>query len=171
MGTWSLVGNALGNPPQGVLGTTDDNALIIETAGQERLSIDPSGNVGIGTANQPPEISLFADTFRVQSPNMWLSLTGNGGGQLRIANNLNDNRVWLEAYSADASTSATEMLLTGFAGGPVPQLTLQATNTSVSGKLTAGEIDSPTIDALGKAINSLAAEITNLQGQISSLQR
>jgi hypothetical protein len=237
MGTWSLAGNALGNPPEGVLGTTDNNTLIIETAGKERLRIDPSGNVGIGTTNQPPQISLFTDTFRVQSPNMWLSLTGNGGGQLRIANNPNDNRVWLEAYSADASASATEMLLTGFAGGPVPaltlladtfrvqssqmwlslasngggqlriasnandnrvwleaysadasasatemlltgfagepvpQLTLQATNTTVTGKLTAGEIASPTISSLAQQIGLLATQVQALQAELLSLKR
>ncbi len=49
MGTWSLSGNALGTKPTGVLGTTDNNALVVETDGHERLRIDPSGNVGIGT--------------------------------------------------------------------------------------------------------------------------
>ena len=116
----------LGNLPGGVLGTTDNNALVIETAGKERLRVDPSGNVEIGSAGPPPEISLSTDTFRVRSSQMWLSLEGNGGGQLVITNNTNDNRVWLEAVSADASGSATEMLLTGASGGPVPALTLLA---------------------------------------------
>jgi hypothetical protein len=169
MGTWSLAGNALGNPPEGVFGTTDNNALVIETAGTERLRVDPSGNVGIGTANTPPEISLFAETFRVQSPNMWLSLMDNGGGQLRIANNTNDNRIWLEAYSADASSSATEMLLTGFAGDPVPQLTLNATNTTVTGTLTAGVVESPTINNILKSLEALNAEVSSLSAEISSL--
>ena len=52
MGTWSLTGNALGTPPSGFLGTTDHSALVIKTGSPttERLRVDTSGNVGIGTS-------------------------------------------------------------------------------------------------------------------------
>ena len=52
MGAWSLTGNALAASPSSFLGTTDNNALVIQTGSPstERLRIDPSGNVGIGTA-------------------------------------------------------------------------------------------------------------------------
>lgn len=60
MGTWSLAGNALGNPPHGVLETTDSNALVLETSGTERLRIDAAGNVGVN--NPSPQ-----GTFDVKS--------------------------------------------------------------------------------------------------------
>jgi len=52
MGAWSLAGNALGASPTAFLGTTDNNALVVQTGNPstERLRVDPSGNVGIGTA-------------------------------------------------------------------------------------------------------------------------
>jgi hypothetical protein len=52
MGSWSLTGNALGTASTAFLGTTDNNALVIQTGSpsKERLRVDPSGNLGIGTA-------------------------------------------------------------------------------------------------------------------------
>jgi hypothetical protein len=52
VGGWSLTGNALGVAPIAFLGTTDNNALVIQTGSpsKERLRVDPSGQVGIGTA-------------------------------------------------------------------------------------------------------------------------
>jgi hypothetical protein len=53
MGAWSLTGNALAASPTAFLGTTDNNALVIQTGNPsaERLRVDPSGNVGIGTSD------------------------------------------------------------------------------------------------------------------------
>lgn len=60
MGSWSLVGNKLGAPPQGVLGTSDNNALVIETNGTERLRVDTNGNVGIGTTDPSHPLHIAA---------------------------------------------------------------------------------------------------------------
>jgi hypothetical protein len=54
---------------------------------------------------------------------------------LILANNLNDNKIYLEAFSADGNGSAAELLLTGRSVDPVPQITLVAVNTTVSGAL------------------------------------
>src|ERR1700760_1955020 len=119
MGTWSLTGNALGNPPQGVLGTTDSNPLVLETSGAEPLRIDAAGNIGI---NRPSPRC----TLDVNGNAIILGLQANGGGQLFIVNNPNDNRIWLEAWGADGATTATEVKLTGPQGSNVPLLTFNA---------------------------------------------
>ena len=53
MGGWSLAGNKMGTPATGFLGTIDNSALVIKTGNptEERLRVDTSGNVGIGTSN------------------------------------------------------------------------------------------------------------------------
>ena len=61
MPDWSIGGNQLGsslNPAQGVLGTVDANALVIETGGTPRLYIDTGGNVGVGTTSPNGRLSL-----------------------------------------------------------------------------------------------------------------
>lgn len=46
---WALGGNAGTNPATNFLGTTDNQALVLRTNNSERVRIDSSGNVGIGT--------------------------------------------------------------------------------------------------------------------------
>jgi hypothetical protein len=74
MATWSLTGNTLGASPTGFLGTTDNNALVIKTGSPstERLRVDPSGNVGIGTA--APTVALHLALGKV------LRIEGGTGG-------------------------------------------------------------------------------------------
>jgi hypothetical protein len=66
---------------------------------------------------------------------MRFSLEGNGGGQLVVANNPNDNRIYLEAFNTTGNGSAAEFLLTGFNATSVPQITLRADTTFTSGNL------------------------------------
>jgi hypothetical protein len=58
--------------------------------------------VGIGTSSHslPLEIKASGITLRLQET---------GGAQLRIANNLNDNRIWREAFNTTGRGSAAEM--------------------------------------------------------------
>ena len=70
MGTWLLAGNALGKSPTGFLGTTDNNALVIKTGSPtvERLRVDTSGNVGIGTKTPAATLDIAAGTLHVNEP-------------------------------------------------------------------------------------------------------
>jgi trimeric autotransporter adhesin len=56
---WSLTGNAGTNPAINFIGTTDANALRFRTNNAERLTIDPTGNVGIGTTT--PRVRAILD--------------------------------------------------------------------------------------------------------------
>jgi hypothetical protein len=178
MGTWSIGGNALGNASQGNLGTTDSNALVLETAGLERMRIDPAGNVSIGTANPAADIAMLAQTtFRVDSPEMYLSLTPNGGGQIRIANNQNDNKIYIEGMGATGG-SASEMLLSGALGGAIPQISLVANSTVVTGDLhvtghtyfSGGVSYEERLEAHEKQIKSLKDELASVQAALAASQ-
>jgi len=57
---WSLTGNSGTNPGTNFLGTTDNQPLVINTAGSERFRVDPSGNIGI--ANPAPAHPLHLST-------------------------------------------------------------------------------------------------------------
>jgi hypothetical protein len=48
--TWDLAGNT-GNAANSFLGTTDALPVIVKTSNAERLRVDSSGNVGVGTAS------------------------------------------------------------------------------------------------------------------------
>ncbi|HUN80077.1 MAG TPA: hypothetical protein VMV81_01060 [Phycisphaerae bacterium] len=93
-----------------------------------------SGVVGIGRSN--PGFRL--DTNTTNGLGARFGMEGAGGGALVIACNPGDNRVWLEGYNSTDNGNATEMLLTGYAGGAIPQLTLNATTTYAAGRVGVG---------------------------------
>ncbi|MBV9154677.1 MAG: hypothetical protein JO097_00310 [Acidobacteriaceae bacterium] len=70
MGSWSIGGNLLGNA-QGLLGTEDNSPLVIETNGNPRLTVDTSGNLGVGTS--APSSQLHVNV--AASPNPISALT------------------------------------------------------------------------------------------------
>src|SRR4029434_10573707 len=49
----------------------------------------------------------------VQGSPIVLDLSPNGGGQLQLRNNTNDNKIFLEGFSRDGNGHASEMLITG----------------------------------------------------------
>ena len=61
-GPWVTSGNAGTNPPTDFLGTPDNQPLVIKTGNTERVRIDSSGHVGIGTSSPqyPLHIALGA---------------------------------------------------------------------------------------------------------------
>jgi hypothetical protein len=88
-----------------------------------------AGKVGIGRADPQFALDLRAATgFGAR-----LGLEGNGGGALVFANNAGDNRIYLEGYNSTSNGSAAELLLTGYQGAAIPQLTLRATTTLLDG--------------------------------------
>ncbi|TKB88001.1 MAG: hypothetical protein E8D43_00600, partial [Nitrospira sp.] len=97
-----------------------------------KSSLFVSGDVGIGT-------SAAAHSLDVRGTSIKLGLEVRGGGQLIIGHGEpNDNKIYLEAFSADGTGHADELLLTGKWAANVPKLTFHADATSINGNLTVG---------------------------------
>lgn len=117
-------------------GTTQTTASVVGpgfwTSSGANIFNNNTGNVGIGRTN--PSFKL--DTNSTNGLGARIGMEAAGGGALVVACNPGDNRVWLEGYNSTDDGHATEMLVTGFAGGSLPQLTLKAANTTAQGLLT-----------------------------------
>ena len=96
---------------------------------------DGDGRVGVRVEAPAYELDVKAKWIK-------LGLEEDGGGQLLLGHNAGDNKIWLEAFSADATGSADEMLVTGRFGASLPQFHVVADQTLVDGKLGVGT-DSP----------------------------
>lgn len=70
-------------------------------------------------------------------PSFTFDMGYNGGGQFIITHS-NQNNVYLEGLNRDQSDSASEMLLTGRWGAPLPQLTAIANTTTFTGDVGIG---------------------------------
>jgi hypothetical protein len=55
---WRLTGNAGTSPATSFLGTTDAQPLLFKTNGAERMRVDSSGNVGLGTASPAEKLDV-----------------------------------------------------------------------------------------------------------------
>ncbi len=86
-----------------------------------------AGNVGIGSADPAFKLDTNASTgFGAR-----LGMQSAGGGALVVACNPGDNRVYLQGYNSTNTGSATEMLITGYAGAVLPQLQISATKVGI----------------------------------------
>ena len=74
---WALDGSAGLDPSRNFLGTTDNSPLALRTGDVERLRIDATGNVGIGTATPGERLHL-------SDGNVLISNTTNTAGELRL---------------------------------------------------------------------------------------
>ncbi len=113
-------------------------------AGTHLLTVLANGNVGIGTTN--PGYTLDVKGKRIK-----LGLEGNGGGQLFLTNDANDNKIYLEAFNKTGDGNADELLLTGINSKNVPKLSLLADSTYIAGNVNvAGNIRSGTSQTVHK---------------------
>jgi hypothetical protein len=101
---WSLTGNAGTNPASSFLGTTDSQALVFRTNNTERMRLDTSGRLGLGTsspANSPLTIrGIGANSEWIQfrdaaDVNQW-HLNYSSGGLNFAETGVADYRLFLE---------------------------------------------------------------------------
>lgn len=95
-----------------------------------------AGNVGIGTSN--PGFKL--DTNSSTGLGARIGMQAAGGGALVIGCNPGDNRIYLEGYNSTNDGSPTEMLITGYAGGQLPKLTISAANVGIGTSSPTGKL-------------------------------
>lgn len=84
----------------------------------------------------PYALGVSNNRVYIQGDAIWLSLAPQGGGQLKIASNPNDNQLFLEGFSADGLGSPDVMWITGYSGQWLPRLNIRSTLTVVSGELS-----------------------------------
>jgi hypothetical protein len=66
---WELNGNKNTNPPGDFLGTSDDKPLVIKTNATERMQIDHTGNIGIGTTTPGQKLDIEGFVIAANGPN------------------------------------------------------------------------------------------------------
>jgi hypothetical protein len=70
---------------------------------------------------------------------------------LAFGNNLNDNRIYLEAHNSTFTGSANELALTGYSGQPAPLISFYADTTYASGSVGIGTSPSNRLSVAGSA--------------------
>ena len=115
---------------------------IVNQEGKTRLLLDSDGNLEVsGAATVGGNLDVKGATtlwggLVVSANCITLGLEKHGGGRLVLANKLDDNKIFLEAWGSTGEGSASELLLTGNCNNPVPQVSIVATETRISGNVT-----------------------------------
>lgn len=94
--TWNLQGNA-GTTIANFLGTSDNQPLIVKTGNTERLRIDVSGNVGVGT--NAPGAKLSVDPQGEGG----IKVGGADGSQLDVTVSNQNGRAEIQSWVATTS--------------------------------------------------------------------
>jgi len=99
-----------------------------------KVLINPEPTDGqVGIRVKIPQYDVDASGKQIK-----LGLEPNGGGQLILANNPGDNRIYLEGFNTTGDGHAAEMLITGRWAAPLPLFTARANVIQLSGTVGVG---------------------------------
>lgn len=87
---WELTGNANTNIATNFIGTTDANAVVFRTNNVERMRIDATGKIGIGTTS--PQTSLHIQTATANTG--FRLADGSQGANKVLTSDANGNATW-----------------------------------------------------------------------------
>jgi hypothetical protein len=97
---WSVLGNLGTNPATNFLGTTDNQRLVFRTNNTEKMTITPTGQVGIGTNTPNANLSFGATTPNTNRLYLW-----DGTNNDKFGFGIQGNTLQIYSGAASASTS------------------------------------------------------------------
>lgn len=81
------------------------------------------------------QVTANGSLFRANAYQHVFSLAPNGGGQMVLGNNANDNQVWVEFFNATGNGSATRANFTGYLGETMSSMVFKSSESSFGGRL------------------------------------
>ncbi len=125
---------------KGVLDYNSSDALIYGASGYglelgangtpDYIRINNAGEVGIGTASPGATLDVEANN------GITLGLAPNGGGRLVLANNPNDNSIYLEGYASSTAANANAIYIAGYGATNIGTINLDANTVAMDGNAT-----------------------------------
>jgi parallel beta-helix repeat protein len=106
---WWLSGNTGTDPAVDFVGTTDSQPLVLRTAGAERMRLDASGNLGIGTPGPSYRLDVAGDAHVTGAFRDSFGSAGSGG---QILSSTGTGTGWITQTPADDgdwTVSGTDM--------------------------------------------------------------
>lgn len=131
---WALAGNAGTAPATHFLGTTDAQALVFRTASVERMRLDATGRLGIGTV---PAAGSPLTIKGTGSDSAWLQLVDSAGANQWHLNYLGAGLNFAETGVSDYRLYLEDGGEVGIGtGAPDGKLNVQNSSGSVTGRFT-----------------------------------
>jgi hypothetical protein len=120
---WMATANTAGDGSPSALHITGYGGNAVPLLELGATAVYATGRLGIGTSSP-------CAPLHVKLPD--------GGGQLYVASNSNDNQVYIESANSAGDGSPAILHITGYGGNPVPTLAIAADSVQTTGELTTG---------------------------------